>query len=576
MNTNPELDTAIQAVRTIIADTGYLPTLSDKRLDLFDLAWSHQDDDTARLENFAASRMADDPVTRSVIAGILWHVSEFDVPAWEDEAETWQSERRAVLDRYLARVAPSSVGNLPWLWWELHAAATIGNLKRVLELGRRAEDLSSDPADLVLVARIIFFLVRPGAAADMGPTDWIPHLSSDKTTAPLQLCYTFMQAVNIEGEQGLESQNLPAATADALHIARALIERAEQETGVLVPADQAIRAWCDFTLGRVNSDVKRLTQAAAAYAAAPAEPLLANTAGTKPETVTLNAAGLCYLLADKPELAEPLFRKCIAAAPEAPRFRMRFTECLIRQGRKSEALEAFAEYDRVQPDTSDSRWLSPLLLEIGVDWVSQLGLTNAMEAAAFTAPGRPVGEGVVRWLVPWFDKMSQGGRQKWWVGLYTLASPENAKYIGESIWSQAADSFGEAVAFELKAKIFRPFASTYNPRPLTDANKRVNQQQVGWQRSLEGRGMLGQMIECLLQSRYPTHEAARMLNNWLSEKHPRFLNHLRPQAMQLAELRAKAQHESHETVGELEVRQLYKDASAFLEALLESPTSSDR
>ena len=134
MNTNPELDTAIQAVRTIIADTGYLPTLSDKRLDLFDLAWSHQDDDTARLENFAASRMADDPVPRSVIAGILWHVSEFDVAAWEDDAETWQSERRAVLDRYLARVAPSSVGNLRWLWWELHAAATIGNLKRVLEL----------------------------------------------------------------------------------------------------------------------------------------------------------------------------------------------------------------------------------------------------------------------------------------------------------------------------------------------------------------------------------------------------------------------------------------------------------
>ena len=71
MNTNPELDTAIQAVRTIIADTGYLPTLRDKRLDLFDLAWSHQDDDTARLENFAASRMADDPVTRSVIGHAL-------------------------------------------------------------------------------------------------------------------------------------------------------------------------------------------------------------------------------------------------------------------------------------------------------------------------------------------------------------------------------------------------------------------------------------------------------------------------------------------------------------------------
>ena len=68
-----------------------------------------------------------------------------------------------------------------------------------------------------------------------------------------------------------------------------------------------------------------------------------------------------------------------------------------------------------------------------------------------------------------------------------------------------------------------------------------------------------------------------MLNKWLSEKHPRFLNHLqkRPQVRQLAELRAKAQHE-HETVGELNVRQMYEDASAFLDALLASPTSSDR
>ena len=434
MSTNTELDAAIQAARTIIADTGYPPTLSDKRLDLFDLAWSHQnDDDTSQLENFAASRMADDPVTRSVIAGILWHVSEFDVLAWEDDAETRQSERRAVLDRYLARVAPSLVGNLPWLWWELHAAATIGNLKRVLELGRRAEDLSNDPADLALVARVIFLLVKPGAAADMGPTDWIPHLSSDND-APMQLCCTFLQAVGIEADQGLKPKDLPAATADALHIARALLERAEQGTGVLVPADQAIRAWCDFALGWVNSDVKRLFQAAAAYAAVPAEPLLPNTA--RAETVTLNAAGLCYLLANKPELAEPLFKKCIDAAPEAPRFRKRFTECLIRQGRKSEALEAFAEYDGVQPDTSDSRWLSPLLLEIGFDWLNQRERTNTMEAAAFTAPGRPVGEGVVRWLVPWFDKMSQGGREKWWVGLHTRGCPADSRKSAATVHSR--------------------------------------------------------------------------------------------------------------------------------------------
>ena len=168
MDTNTELDNAIQAARTIIADTGYPPTLIDERLDLFELAWSHESDDTPQLESFAASRMAGDPATRSVIASILWQVSEFDVPLWEDDAETRQSERRAVFDRYLAVVAPYSVEDLPWLWWELHAAATIGNLERVLALGRRAKDLSSDLADLAQIARVLFLLVKPGAAADMG------------------------------------------------------------------------------------------------------------------------------------------------------------------------------------------------------------------------------------------------------------------------------------------------------------------------------------------------------------------------------------------------------------------------
>ena len=60
----------------------------------------------------------------------------------------------------------------------------------------------------------------------------------------------------------------------------------------------------------------------------------------------LNAAGICYLLADKPELAEPHFKKCVDAMPKSHIFRRRFTECLIRQDKKSEALAAFADYYR--------------------------------------------------------------------------------------------------------------------------------------------------------------------------------------------------------------------------------------
>ncbi len=206
MDTNTKLDNAIRESQTIVADTGYPPVLIDERLDLHDLAWSHDDDDTLQLESFAASRMADDPATRSVIAGILWRVSRFDVPPGrnEDEVET-QSERRAVLDRYLALVAPHSILDLKRLWWEMHAAAAIGNLDRVLALGRRAEDLSSDPADLAPIARVIFLMVNTGAVADLPPAFWIPSLSSDETTAEVQCSVIVIRAVVLdEADQDLE------------------------------------------------------------------------------------------------------------------------------------------------------------------------------------------------------------------------------------------------------------------------------------------------------------------------------------------------------------------------------------
>ena len=198
--------------------------------------------------------------------------------------------------------------------------------------------------------------------------------------------------------------------------------------------DQAVQAWCDFAIGRVNSDVERLSQAAATYAAIPAS--LPSTRNGR--VLPLNAAAFCYLLADKPELAEPLFKKCIDAAPESPIFRKRFTECLVLQDKKSEALAAFADYHRLQPDRNDTRWLSPLVFKVGSAWKNLDDLAKALEIAAFNAKGRPLGEELVRWIVPWFAKMSKEGRESWWIGLHTLASPETREHIGESIWSEAA------------------------------------------------------------------------------------------------------------------------------------------
>ena len=189
-----------------------------------------------------------------------------------------------------------------------------------------------------------------------------------------------MHQRDVEPEKDMKSRELSAdkltdLSSDqlqALHISQSLLTRVEQASGPLQPTEQAVRAWCDFAIAQANSDIERLSRAAVAYSAIPPNPLQvgagSDTNDIGLQMLTLYAAGFCYLLADKPDLAEPLFRRCIDASPGGPKFRRRLTECLIRQGKKSEAVEAFAEYDRLQVGPADERWLSPLVLELGFEW----------------------------------------------------------------------------------------------------------------------------------------------------------------------------------------------------------------
>src|SRR5262249_44450748 len=120
------------------------------------------------------------------------------------------------------------------------------------------------------------------------------------------------------------------------------------------------------------------------------------------------------------------------------------------------------------------------------------------------------------------------------------------------------DAFGEAVAFELKERVFRPFAGSAPLAPPDDH----------WKRALSGRGMLGQMIECLLQARQPNHATAKQLAGWLATNLPRLRDHIRKSSpvnlLKLARLRGQAQHES---IDETETRWVFHEAEGLLKAL---------
>jgi hypothetical protein len=197
-------------------------------------------------------------------------------------------------------------------------------------------------------------------------------------------------------------------------------------------------------------------------------------------------------------------------------------------------------------------------LQLGLEVLAGRNTAAAIETAAFSASIRPHGERLISWIHPWFDALCQKARERWWVGMFVLTSPHVVDEIGEARWDQAADAFGEAVAFELKARVFGLFA----------ASAQVAAPDEYWKRALSGQATLGQMVECLLQTRNPTHSTAKHLSAWLTTELPRLGNQIGktpPQRLLgLARLRGRAQHDS---VTESETREVFLVAVQILEAI---------
>lgn len=80
----------------------------------------------------------------------------------------------------------------------------------------------------------------------------------------------------------------------------------------------------------------------------------------------------------------------------------------------------------------------------------------AIETAALSARFHEHAENMMAWTWHWFPRLTPMARDKWWVGMFALSSPEVAMEIGGARWDEAADHFGEAVAVQLRECLFAP------------------------------------------------------------------------------------------------------------------------
>jgi hypothetical protein len=243
-----------------------------------------------------------------------------------------------------------------------------------------------------------------------------------------------------------------------------------------------VRCWCDFALARADSDLGRFKRAAAGYISLSKRTPFGDRKGTV-EPFAIRAAVHCLQLAEQFSEAELLIRDLIKGAPDDAALWRQLTLCLMKLERMSEAAEAFVEDVGRQRGDSEDTWLSPLVMHLGIQVMSHQSIVAAIENAALFAPARQLGERLVTWYSPWTASMSTEAKKKWWVGLYTIGSDEAIRNIGDSVWEEAIVYFAEAIALELKAKVFRPAGQT-----SSDA---IGQASDTWRKAFAGRAALG-------------------------------------------------------------------------------------
>lgn len=545
------LESAAAQARIIQNETGYLPAVDDPRLKAGEVLFWLPIEGDGPLDDLLARGRAGEAVIRAVVAAALYALTKHNA-----------SEGFEVIQSTLQRLATSlSVGNLvdaAQARWELHLAASADSLDRAVHVSRRLVDFDSTSEALGLAARTLFLLAHPSRPSldVFEPSIFDPRIQRP-SALPEGICdlFAYVLATIVEKRSSLnwtDPTAFPTSTLDAVVDIDYLLKRV-QSTSPLTPTQRAVQCWCAFVQAAAVQDLEKVSEAGRSYAVLPAF----SEAGPAPTGTA--AAARCFAIAKNWSAATETTRRWTSEAPKDAQAMRRLAEAHYKQNAIPEALQAYEEYVRLREEEGDNDWESSLLLHLGLEVQSHRNSAAALEAAAFSASIRPQAERLISWSYPWFDRLCAKARERWWVGMFVLTSPHVADEIGAARWDQAADAFGEAVAFELKERVFRPFAESSAIIPPNEH----------WNRALTGRGMLGQMIECLLQARQPNHSTAKQLSEWLAVNLPGLRDHIRttPPArlLKLAKLRGQAQHES---VSETDTRQVFHEAEDLLNAMV--------
>jgi hypothetical protein len=358
---------AVSDARKIQQESGFLPALDDRRLRVDDIVplsvLGIRNDD---VEGLIGLTQPGDHATRAVVARTLFSLVSLVSIDRDEDGESL--DLKAVFSDFIESVPVVDLFDPALLRWEVHVAAIVRSLGRVIDLARRLEAVGPSTETRALLARTAFVMIHP---SHLGWWEDLPSAFDPIINAPdwhlnhVSDFFTYAMATTVEkrGDWAwTEPESFSEPVLDALIDIDALLKRVQTTTKSLTPTLAAIQSWCWFAQGSAAHDPGMLNQAGRSYQTLAKFPMGID----RDLTSTLPAATKCFGLASNWSAAVDAARLWVSEAPTDGKAHRRLAEAHYKLGEIPEALRAFEECLGLSTE-SDDDWVSSMALKMGLE-----------------------------------------------------------------------------------------------------------------------------------------------------------------------------------------------------------------
>lgn len=555
MNETKLLDEIVRAAAqcaTIREKTGFWPVLGHPEVEPFETATFSDGESADRFRTALEGRYGEGQLRPAMLA-FWWQALHTRTILDDDDQADRVREYSSALRHCIEFVGPASIESDSQLRWELDIAATTRNVQRVLRLldERKRRPRPDQFADTAV--RLLFLLVACEFDEPLPSGLWDPEILRPDFGGFYRVYSLIAYTVAMQpGRVRVPpTPNGPPTIRKEIvvpHVRaiREWLELVKDAGGSPKEETAAIEAWTVYCLGLADGRSGEMERAGILFENAPKFDWPDTDLEEKP--FRWQAAAIAYQDGGASQKALACVERWATVAPNDMLAQRKLAELNWRGGRLEEALKAF-ERATASEEPSDRTWEHTTILQLGLEKLAAETNVNAIERAAERTPLKVQGQRLAAWTLPWFDQLSDKARERFWFGLYAVSSPELLETTGQATWDNAGDNFGEALAFELKCRVFEPFAA--------ESRSKIDSRDEIWIKVIRGYGTLGQLIECLLASLRPDSPPKHLLRARLYKHHKPLVAELTRSETDLRELHRLRGAAQHDTLAEAGVRQLF-------------------